>query len=390
MSTPQNSQPATRQESPATAIEPNGFIHTEPQSPRENNGLPAHDLSSFESLTTPDPSRLYDDVPLRVRETWTKWEKGFLTDSNDVYHSISEPLFERAPLPQQIQEELFAHIRQGGPEADEAFKTLVETNLRLIRYHALSMRARTTTNLELEDLVQEGVKGLHDAIQTFDSAKGTFSTHATWRIKGSMREALRSRGDTVHVPAHLNLVAWRVLRTAEDLHSSIGRDPTYSEIAIAAESSTSKPKITSALIADLFALGILRTCPAEASEPREHAHQFIPDTNNALERVTLDEEIARAIELFKECSADFSDREHQILSMRYPLDPEVPQPTLQEVSYHFGLTRQRIQQIETSCLKTLRWRLERKGVSLDLLSSIYPAAEQYAEPKKRLINSARD
>lgn len=389
MLTSETSLPPNEQKLFPQGATPPAPLHTDPQSAATNeSGLDEN--SSFGNLTTPAPSYLYDDVIFRVRETWTKWEKSLVTDPNDTYPSITDPLFERAPLPQQFQEELFTKTRSGGPGADEAFKTLVETNLRLVRYHALSMGARTTPTLDLEDLVLEGVKGLCEAIETYDGNKGSFSTHATWRIKGSIRGALRSRGDTVHVPAHLNLAAWRILRMAEELLSTTGRDPTYSEIARATESSTSKPTITSELIADLFSLGILRTSPAEERDHREYSPQLIADTRNPLERVTLTEEISRAMALFHECCADFSDRERQILSMRYPMDPEIPQPTLQEVSTHFGLTRERIRQIESSCLKTLRWRLERKGVALDLLSSVYPTADQCAEPKKRMLNSARD
>ena len=248
----------------------------------------------------------------------------------------------RVPLLTADEEvSLALKIEQGDQEAKQR---LAEANLRLVVSIAKRYVGR---GMQFLDLIQEGNMGLMKAVEKFDYRKGfKFSTYATWWIRQAITRAIADQARTIRTPVHMVETINKLIRIQRQLLQELGKEPTPEQIAEKMEMPTEKVREILKIAQEPVSL---ETPIGE--EDDSHLGDFIED-----QEATSPAEHA-AYELLKEQLEDvldtLTDREENVLRLRFGIDDGRTR-TLEEVGKVFGVTRERIRQIEAKALRKLR------------------------------------
>ncbi len=296
-------------------------------------------IEDSDILDTGEEAELEEIVAEAAEDDFSEMPKGVAVD-DPVRMYLKE--IGKVPLLTAEEEMELAKKMEEGDE--EAKNKLCEANLRLVVSIAKRYVGRGMLFL---DLIQEGNLGLIKAVDKFDWRKGfKFSTYATWWIRQAITRSIADQARTIRIPVHMVETINKQIRVTRQLLQEYGRDPTPEEIAREMDISVEKVREISKIAQEPVSL---ETPIGE--EEDSHLGDFIPDDDVPSPADTAAFSMLR--EQLMEVLATLTDREQQVLRLRFGLDDGRAR-TLEEVGQQFNVTRERIRQIEAKALRKLR------------------------------------
>ena len=248
----------------------------------------------------------------------------------------------RIPLLKREEEiSLAQKVERGDKRAKDM---LTKSNLRLVVSIAKKYMGRGMSFL---DLIQEGNKGLIRAVEKYDWTKGfKFSTYATWWIRQAITRAIADQARTIRIPVHMVETINKLIRTQRKLMQDLGREPTDDEVAVELETTPEK-------VREILKIAQKTTSLETPIGDDEDSllGDFIPDERQATPYEATSRQLMH--ENLEEALGSLTERESKVLRMRFGLAGDKPL-TLEEVGKVFGVTRERIRQIESKALRKLR------------------------------------
>jgi len=251
------------------------------------------------------------------------------------------------------EKELAKRIEKGD---EEARKKLTQANLRLVVSIAKRYVGRTP-HLTLLDLIQEGNLGLFKAVEKFDYRRGyKFSTYATWWIRQAITRALADQARTIRIPVHMVETISKYTQAKRRLLQDLGREPLAEEIAVEMNIPVEKIRHIQKISQDVVSL----EAPVGEDDEDSTLSEFIQDERSLTPSQAASHGILK--DRIKEILVDLTPREQKILMMRFGLEDGITH-TLEEVGKEFGVTRERIRQIEAKSL--IRIKIHEKSHTLE-------------------------
>ena len=311
----------------------------EEEAPEEDRVRARREVDQALKAPTNDPVRMYLKEIGRVA-LLTAQEEVSLAKRIDAGVQATDEMEKDA----SVAGAKLSELRWNQKDGARAKRHLVEANLRLVVSIAKRYVGRGMAFL---DLIQEGNLGLIRAVEKFDYTKGfKFSTYATWWIRQAITRAIADQARTIRIPVHMVETINKLVRIQRQLLQDLGREPTADEIAEQMEITPEKVREIQKISQEPVSL---ETPVGE--EEDSHLGDFIEDSDAVvpLERASfrlLQEQLESVLHTL-------SDREKSVIEMRFGLKDGQPR-TLEEVGKTFGVTRERIRQIESKTLSKLR------------------------------------
>ena len=304
----------------------------------EKNGIELKEAKEF--LETP-------------KDPLTKREKALVAAGEariDPVQMYLKEIGQVAFLTAEDEKDLAKKIETGDREAE---KKLARANLRLVVSIAKRYIGRSA-NLTLLDLIQEGNLGLFRAVEKFDWRKGyKFSTYATWWIRQAITRALADQARTIRIPVHMVETISKYTQARRRLVQDLGREPLPEEIAAEMGLEVDKVRHIMKISQETVSL----ETPVGEDEEDSVLAEFIEDEKAIAPSTEAGRTLLR--ERLKEILVDLTPREQKILALRFGLADGITH-TLEEVGKEFGVTRERIRQIEAKALERIRDHAELK------------------------------
>jgi RNA polymerase primary sigma factor len=291
---------------------------------------------------------------LQVKGKKEKKAKKALLGKIDPIQMYLREIGKSSFLSAKEEKELAKRIEAGD---EDAKNKLALANLRLVVSIAKKYVGRSP-NLTLLDLIQEGNLGLFKAVKKFDWRKGyKFSTYATWWIRQSITRALADQARTIRIPVHMIETISKYTKIRKNLLQELGREPLAEEIA--AEMGLEVEKVHH--IRKIAQKAVSLETPVGEDKDKQDSvlAEFIKDDKTIAPNTEASRKLLK--ERLKEISSELTPRELKILGMRFGLDDGVMH-TLEETGEEFGVTRERIRQIQAKALEKLRKHRELKKV----------------------------
>ncbi len=250
------------------------------------------------------------------------------------------------------EQELAKRIAQGDQGARAR---MIEANLRLV---VAIGKKYINRGLQFSDIIEEGNLGLIRAVEKFQYQRGfKFSTYASWWIKQAIERAIVNQTRTIRLPVHIAEIVNSYLRATRQLTQSLGRDPQIEEIAKKMKVTVEKVRSISQVVRETYSLDML------IGDQEEDTLKDILQDNNAVSPASISDEIRRR-EHIDEWLLQLSVSERKVIEMRFGLVDGEPK-TLDSIGKEFGITRERVRQIETQALNKLRAITKRKKIDLE-------------------------
>ncbi len=250
------------------------------------------------------------------------------------------------------EQELAKRIAKGDAEARAK---MIESNLRLV---VAIGKKYINRGLQFSDIIEEGNLGLIRAVEKFQYERGfKFSTYASWWIKQSIERAIVNQTRTIRLPVHIAEIVNTYTRAMRQLTQALGRDPSIEEIAKKMKATVEKVRSISQVVRETYSLDML------IGDQEEDTLKDILQDSNALSPATVSDEIRRR-EHIDEWLNQLSVSERKVIEMRFGLVDGEPR-TLDNIGKEFGITRERVRQIETQALNKLRIITRRKKIDLE-------------------------
>jgi RNA polymerase sigma factor (sigma-70 family) len=250
------------------------------------------------------------------------------------------------------EQELAKKIEKGDQDARAK---MIEANLRLV---VAIGKKYINRGLQFSDIIEEGNLGLIRAVEKFQYQRGfKFSTYASWWIKQAIERAIVNQTRTIRLPVHIAEIVNSYLRSVRQLTQSLGRDPQIEEIARKMKVSIDKVRSISQVVRETYSLDML------IGDQEEDTLKDILQDTNALSPASASEDIQRR-EHIDEWLQQLSISERKVIELRFGLGDGDPK-TLDSIGKEFGITRERVRQIETQALNKLRVITRRKKIDLE-------------------------
>ena len=307
--------------------------------PRRRKSPPRRPAKAEPEFSAPQPRHEPEMPPLTERERGSY-------DGDSAIKLYLREIGQVQLLTPQEEIMLAAKIKRGDKKAREH---MIKANLRLVVKIA---RDYEGLGLPLLDLISEGNIGLMKAVERFDPSKGgKLSTYGSWWIKQSIKRALANQSKTIRLPVHLVDKISRMRRTAMKLHELLGREPTNEELA-------GELGISASRVAQMYTAAI-RPASLDAPIGDDDSHSFaeVVQDENATSPYQLLED-KTVTDMMQEMVGTLLPREATILRFRFGLDGG-KEKTLEEVGEKFGVTRERVRQIQNIALRKLRRLVEK-------------------------------